>query len=70
MSDAQTNAATPKPIWQSKTLYINLIAMCAPTIAQRFGVTITAEDQVYILGIVNIVLRIITKQPVSWSAGS
>ena len=56
-----------KPFWVSKTLWINLLAIIA-IIAQ--GVTgnevINAEAQVGILALINLVLRLVTKEPINW----
>jgi len=56
-----------KSIWTSKTFWTNLIAISA-IIAQ--GMTgkqiIDPEIQASILAVINIILRAITKEPISW----
>lgn len=56
-----------KSIFVSKTFWVNVIAMAA-MVAQ--GLTgkelIPIEMQGTILGAVNVILRFITKQPVTW----
>lgn len=51
----------------SRTLWTNLIAIGASFVAKKFGVDIDAQDQIAILGIINIGLRVITKQPITFS---
>lgn len=59
-----------KPAWASKTLWVNLVALVA-SIAVALGVDIglTVEAQGALVGgimaLVNIVLRLVTKQPVT-----
>ena len=55
-----------KPWYSSKTLWVNFIAFVALAI-QSFGTgfVIGAEEQVGILAVLNIILRLITKQPIS-----
>ena len=54
-----------KKWYQSRTLWTNIIAVFAVPIAVKFGIEITAEDSVAILALINLLLRIITKQPLS-----
>ena len=55
-----------KPFWQSKTMWANVAAMVSPYIVSLLGIDMpTAEVTVLLLGIVNIVLRIVTKNAVS-----
>lgn len=56
-----------KSIFTSKTIWVNLIAIAAGFLAPKLGVTLGAQEQVAILGFVNLVLRIVTKGPVDWS---
>ncbi len=75
MSDpatTQTNVIppTPKPWYLSKTLWVNAIAVGASFAAGHFNLQIDIQDQVAILGVINLALRAITKQPVSWSTSA
>ena len=55
-----------KPFWKSKTMWANVIGMVSPYIVSLLGIDMpTAEVTVLLLGIVNIVLRIVTKNAVS-----
>jgi hypothetical protein len=62
----------PKPFWASKTLWINLITLVA-AISTAFGVDLglDPEAQIAIVGtvmsVINIVLRFVTRAPVSIS---
>ena len=52
----------------SKTVLANIIAIGAGYAANKFGFEIGAEDQVAILGVLNIILRVFfTKGPVRLS---
>jgi len=57
-----------KPIWQSKTLWANVIAIGALLLQTYTGFVIDPEKQVGLLGMINVVLRLITKKPVNWGS--
>lgn len=57
-----------KPIWQSKTLWVNAIALVALVVQTQTGMVIDPSAQVAILGFVNVILRTITKDAVTWKA--
>ena len=49
-------------VWyRSRALWTNLIALLAV-----FGLDITAEEGVAILAVINIVLRLVTKEELTW----
>jgi len=56
-----------KSIWQSKTFWVNLISIGA-IIGSSYGFEIDTETQAVlatgILAVVNIILRLVTKQPI------
>lgn len=58
-----------KPWWASKTIWINLIAVVATLLAVTVGfemdATFQAEIVAVVMGIVNIVLRFVTVEPVN-----
>ena len=57
-----------KSIFVSKTFWVNLIAVGAMTVQGLTGKEfIGAELQLTLLGIINIVLRTVTKSAVSWN---
>ena len=57
-----------KAFWKSKTLYVNLIAVAAILVQSFTGndFLIDLEIQAQILAGINIILRLITKDGVSW----
>jgi hypothetical protein len=60
----------PKPfksIFRSKTFYVNLIAMVAFAVQYRYGYVIDEGTQVQILSVINIILRTVSSEGVSWS---
>jgi hypothetical protein len=59
-----------KPWWASKTLWVNLIGIVNMVVRARFGYTLKPEDEVLILGVVNAILRLATRQPIVWKTGS
>lgn len=50
-----------KWIW-SKTLWVNIIGIAAIIIQAEYGYVVTPETQVLVLGVVNMFLRLRTKQ--------
>lgn len=54
-----------KPIYLSKTMWVNVIAMFALFLQQKYGFVMSGESQAAILIVINMILRVITKQPVS-----
>ena len=55
-----------KKIWESKTFWVNLIALVAIVVQTYTGFVVTPERQVEILGVINIILRLVTKKPIEW----
>ncbi len=55
-----------KKIYKSKALWLNVIAIGAMVAQNYLGMTIDAETQVSILAAVNVCLRLVTKEPVTW----
>jgi len=54
-----------KNILSSKTLWANVIAIAAMLIQSKTGFIVAPEYQEAGLGLINIILRLITKQPVT-----
>jgi len=48
--------------YHSKTLWINIIAIVAIALQAYFGFVIEPQDQVAILAVINLILRIITHE--------
>lgn len=56
-----------KHILESKTLWVNAIAIVAFFIQRKFGFVIDESIQAQLLGAVNVLLRTVTKEPVRWT---
>ena len=57
-----------KSIFLSKTFWVNFLAMAFMIINHFYPlVELTPELQVIILGVINIILRLITGQPIDWT---
>jgi len=57
-----------KAFWKSKTFWVNLLAlgaMVGQNMSSNF--VISSDMQVGILAVVNVVLRLVTKEPLNWS---
>lgn len=55
-----------KPIWLSKTLWVNVISIIALVVQTYTGFVVDPDKQVVALGMINALLRFITKAPVVW----
>ena len=55
-----------KKWFTSKTIWVNVLAVAATFATSQFGVEVSAETQIAILGVVNFILRIVTKSEVVW----
>ncbi len=55
-----------KTWYTSKTIWINLLAAIALIAQSQYGYVIDPETQAVLLGFVNLVLRVVTKQPINW----
>jgi len=53
-----------KAWWRSKTLWVNVIAGIALLFQSRYGFVLDAETQGALLAVVNLALRLVTKEPV------
>ena len=55
-----------KPFWQSKTLWVNALAFVALLVQSLgTGFVIGAEEQLGILAVINLILRLVTKTGIS-----
>jgi len=55
-----------KKFYKSKTLWVNILAIAGLIIESYTGHVLTPETQAMILGAVNILLRLITKEEIAW----
>ena len=56
-----------KKPWASKTLWVNILGVVGILAQTYTGFVIGPELQVMILGVINVILRLITKEEISWS---
>jgi len=54
--------------YKSKTLWVNVIAIAAIILGDVAGVEIGIEGEAAILAVINIILRVVTKEPIEWKA--
>lgn len=56
-----------KKLYKSKTFWVNVIAALILTVSELSGAKfIPPETAAYVIGGANIVLRMLTKEPVKW----
>jgi len=53
-----------KPFWRSKTFWVNIIAVIGIMTQTQFGFVISPEEQAALLGVINLILRAVTKEPI------
>lgn len=51
---------------KSKTLWINVIAIASIIVRAEYGYILLPETELAILGAINIILRIVTKEEIVW----
>jgi hypothetical protein len=54
-----------KKITQSKTMIVNIIALIAIIIQSQTGTVIDIQTQAAIVAVVNVALRLVTKEPIT-----
>lgn len=54
-----------KPFWQSKTLWMNVIAGVALIVQSQTGYLVTPDTQAFLLVCLNGVLRVVSKDGIS-----
>ena len=55
-----------KMIFTSKTIWVNIIALALASIQIKTGLVMPGELQGVLLALANVILRMITKEPVVW----
>lgn len=53
--------------YASRTLWVNVLAVIAIVLQGQFGYVLTPELQMTALGVVNVILRGITKKAINWT---
>ncbi len=56
----------PKLWYTSKTIWVNAIAIVGGFVAKKMGIEISPEFAVSLLGVINAILRFITKKEIVW----
>ncbi len=56
-----------KKVFESKTIWTNILAIIGDIILNVTGHPLPAGFDVLALGVINTILRIITKDPIVWS---
>lgn len=56
-----------KKLHQSKTIVVNIIALVAIIVQMQTGFVVSVNEQAAILTVVNIVLRLVTKEAITLS---
>jgi len=65
-SDALVSQVTGKKFYLSKTFWVNVVCAAALGLQMKYGFVIGAELQALALTAINLGLRKITNQPVTW----
>lgn len=55
-----------KSFYTSKTLWVNILSIVGVFVANKYGYTLTAEQTTLILGLINMILRAITNEKLTW----
>lgn len=55
-----------KKWYSSKTLWVNAISLACLGLQSKTGYVIAPELQMELLGIINVVLRVVTKDKIDW----
>lgn len=69
MTMTKPDTASPKPFWQSKTFWLNVvtIVLAILTITEPGLIGIDPKMLLWITGVLNIVVRFLTDQPIAWT---
>lgn len=67
ITDSVTSPAVAvKRVFQSKVIWVNVLALLALFVQKKYGFVINEELQMELLTFINIALRFITHEKVSW----
>ena len=55
-----------KKFWLSKIFWVNILAIGGLILQSQVGFVFSAEGQLAVLGVINILLRAITKTEIKW----
>jgi hypothetical protein len=65
--DGDIDIKDVKSIYKSKTFWVNVIALVALGVQQKYGYVVDESMQVQALAVINVLLRAITSEPVNWA---
>jgi Ca2+-binding EF-hand superfamily protein len=65
--DGDIDIKDMKSIYKSKTFWVNVVALIALGVQQKYGYVVDESMQVQALAVINVLLRTITSEPVTWS---
>lgn len=54
-----------KPIYKSKTFWVNAIAVASMLVQAKYGFVVSPEEQLCVLGVINLILRAVTKEEIT-----
>ena len=55
-----------KKWWMSRTFWANVVAIICLIVRGQYGYTLSPEEEGIIFFLLNLILRKITKQPITW----
>ena len=55
-----------KKWYTSKTVWINVVSVAGIMLQSQFGFLITPDMQVMLLGLLNVAVRTVTKEEITW----
>ncbi len=55
-----------KKWYLSKTFWVNVIALISVPVRAEYGLMLTPEGEVMLLGLINLALRKLTKEEIVW----
>jgi len=55
-----------KQLWKTKTFWTNILSVVIMLVVSGTGVEIPPEFAVSALGVINVILRVITKEAIEW----
>ena len=67
MTDTTTPAPVGKKFWESKTFWVNVLALAGIVVQSQTGTELSPVIQGTFLTIVNVLLRLTTKEPITWN---
>ena len=54
--------------WKSKTFWVNILSVIGIVASSQYGVEWTPETTSALLVVINLILRAVTKEPITWTS--